>query len=698
MTIETQLKYGYIGRSSEQYSEEESLLACIQMIGYTYECSLKANELRSIYLNYKNENQEELISMICDEIKFSSRAVKLTRNSINEVSTPCLVQKNDGSFIILDSVSVTGLIVIDPFNGKETIPIQIMFDYLTSFGIELRPKLDFSDEKEDKDTIKLSTFWSKSVGIKKTIFKIFILSIFIQIFILSTPLLMQLVIDDVLVSSDLDLLLLLTIAFFIILVFQLICTGIRSLIISLFGTKLSVHMSSSLISHLFKLPMEYFESRHMGDIISRTNSLEQIRKLFTTTIVEGLVDGVMSIGLLMVMLFYSMHLTFLVLAFAVVYLLFRVVLYPHLRKAQKRLIVSRASKNSNLMESIRNIQSVKLYCKESNRLSLFDELNVLMSNDAIRLDKQNILFSLIKSAISGTQNIVVIYLSVHLVLNGDFSVGMIVAFLAYKNQFDNRVLNLIDKYMDFKIVSLHLNRLSDIAKTDEESFLGQRDLKHKIQGKLEIHNTNFRYPESNADIFSNLNLVVKEGESIAITGPSGCGKTTLLKVMLGLLRPSIGEIIVDGKNIRDIGLHNYRSQIGSVMQNENLLSGTLYDNISFFDTRPDYDFIEKCAKLAGIHDDIIATSNKYNTKINDMGVTLSSGQIQRIILARALYRRPKILFLDEATSNLDNHTESYVVESISDLNITRIFIAHREHSINSADRVIHFQDGVFTEI
>jgi ATP-binding cassette subfamily B protein RaxB len=266
---------------------------------------------------------------------------------------------------------------------------------------------------------------------------------------------------------------------------------------------------------------------------------------------------------------------------------------------------------------------------------------------------------------------------------------MLFAFLSYRGQFTARFTALIDKVYELRILKLHAARLADIVLTKREpdEVMRAPDVDEFVP-TLEVKKLSYSYSKNGPRIIDNLDLRVEAGEAVAIVGPSGQGKTTLLKLLAGLLAPHSGEIIAGGMPIRQMGLANYRSLIGVVMQEDRLFAGSIAENISFFDPTPDFAWITECAETASVHADIRAMPMGYYTYIGDMGSALSAGQRQRVMLARALYRRPKLLLLDEATSHLDVNNERAVNAAMRKLNITRIIVAHRPETIASADRVI----------
>jgi ATP-binding cassette subfamily B protein RaxB len=288
-----------------------------------------------------------------------------------------------------------------------------------------------------------------------------------------------------------------------------------------------------------------------------------------------------------------------------------------------------------------------------------------------------------------------------MVMANSLSVGMVLAFIAYKGQLTSRFANLIEQIIQFKMMRLHLDRIADIALTEQEANregVVSIPENNKPKGQLTLKNICFNYSDDQSPILNNVNLRLNVGDSIAITGPSGAGKTTLMKIMLGLLQPLSGKVLLDGKDITHLGLKNYRKKIAAVMQDDKLLAGSIADNISFFDPQPNYLKIEQCAHMSAIDDDISKMTMGYNSLVGDMGSNLSGGQIQRLLLARALYRSPCVIFMDEATSHLDKDNEAKITEQIQHLPMTRIMIAHRQETINMAQQVYSLNGGTLLNL
>ena len=362
------------------------------------------------------------------------------------------------------------------------------------------------------------------------------------------------------------------------------------------------------------------------------------------------------------------------------------------------MIQNSAKEQSNFLENIRGMQTIKLFGNESQRQGIWQNRYAEVINSEIRLGRLNISFDSFNKLLFGLENVLVIYFAALMVMSNSLSVGMVLAFIAYKNQLTSRFANLIEQIIQFKMMRLHLDRIADIALTKQEAnrdgeMAYTSDDEGKVIGQLTLDNICFSYSEDQASILNNVNLTLHAGDSIAITGPSGAGKTTLMKIMLGLLQPTSGKVLLDGKDITQLGLKNYRKKIAAVMQDDTLLAGSIADNISFFDPQPNYLKIEQCARHGAIHDDITKMTMGYNSLVGDMGSNLSGGQVQRLLLARALYQSPCVLFMDEATSHLDKDNEAKISEQIQHLPITRIMIAHRQETINMADKVFELKGG-----
>jgi ATP-binding cassette, subfamily B, bacterial CvaB/MchF/RaxB len=679
-----------------QSEAAECGLACMAMVASHHGHQLDLSALRNRYaVSLKGANLQHLIQL-GDQLALAGRALRLELDELSQLKLPCILHWNLNHFVVLKKVTKRHAVILDPAVGERKVAMSEVSDCFSGIALELTPTRGFS-KRDERIRLGLSAFWSRIEGLLPSLVKIFVLSLLLQLFVLASPYYVQLVVDEVLISADRPLLLVLALGFGLLMLVKVLTQALRGWVILYLGSSMNLQMATNLFRHLVHLPLSYFEKRHIGDIISRFGSLNKVRELLTNSLVEGVIDGLMASCVLVMMYVYSPTLASVVLATVLLYAALRWMLYRPMRESTEASIMAVADEQSNFMETVRGMQTIKLFGQQSQRLNIWQNRYSHAVNQNFLLGRWQISYQTINQLLFGIENTIVIFLAAVSVIDGLLTVGMLFAFLTYKTQFTERMAALIDKLVQLYMTRLHLERLSDIALTEKEqddSALGYRD----ISGALEVKQLCYRYSATDPLLFNNISFSIACGESVAIIGPSGGGKTTLAKVLLGLLPPESGKILADDIDIYQLGLGHYRQQVGAVMQHDQLMSGSLADNIAFFDPQKNMDKVIQSAMLAGIHQDIVSMPMAYNTLIGDMGSSLSGGQQQRLHLARALYRRPRLLLMDEATSSLDVELESHVNQSIKKLNITRIIIAHRPETIMSADRVLLLCDGNVTDV
>ena len=678
-----------------QNESAECGLACLAMIAswHGYDSDL-ANLRRRFPNSGRGANLSSLIRT-AGELGLRARPLRLEPEDLGELSLPCVLHWNLNHFVVLVRVAADHVLIHDPARGERRVSRREFDDSFTGVALELTPGADFKPVQE-RTQLKLSQLWNSSSGLLRAMGMLLALSFALQLFAILAPFFMQLVVDEVVVGANESLLTVLAVGFGLLMLIQVGTTWLRSMLLMLFSAQLSVQVAGNLLHHLLRLPMGFFERRHIGDISSRFTSLEQIREQLTSGLVEAIVDGVMMVGTLIMMWLYAPKLALVVLAALAIYGLLRLAFYRRPAADLEETSRSQPQRESNFLETLRAMQGIKLHGREAQREVLWHNHYVDTQNAQIRAGRLQLLQSSSNSTLFGLENILVIFLGASMVMAGTLTVGMLFAFISYKNQFGQKASGMVDKWMQFRLVRLHLDRVADVAleqperDPEEPVLLPPRGSEGLL---LEAQGLSFRYSPQDPWIIKDLDVRFEPGESVVLVGPSGGGKTTLMKVLLGLLEPEEGTIKLGGVDLRKLGFRQFRSMVGSVMQDDALLSGSIADNISFFAEEPDQSFIEECARAAAIHDDILRMPMGYQTLIGDMGSALSGGQRQRVLLARALYRRPSILFLDEATSHLDVQLEQQVNAAIAALKIVRVLIAHRPETIRSADRALALVGG-----
>ena len=455
------------------------------------------------------------------------------------------------------------------------------------------------------------------------------------------------------------------------------------------STLINVQWQSGLFDHLLRLPLAFFERRKLGDIQSRFDSLDTLRATFTTSVIGFIMDSIMVVGVCVMMLLYGGYLTWIVLCFTTIYIFIRLVTYGNYRQISEECLVREARAASYFMETLYGIATVKIQGMVGIRGAHWLNMKIDAINSGIKLTRMDLLFGGINTFVTACDQIVILWLGAGLVIDNQMTIGMFVAFSSFRGQFSERVASLTSFLLQLRIMSLHNERIADIALHEKEEKKPEIEIVADMGPiSLETNGLSYRYDSQSAPIFSALSLSVAPGESVAITGASGAGKTTLMKVLCGLFEPDSGRVLINGIDIRQIGINNYHRMIACVMQDDRLFSGSIRENICGFAEEMDEEWMVECARASHIHDVIMNMPMGYETLIGELGEGLSGGQKQRIFIARALYRKPGILFMDEATSALDSESEHFVNVAIKNMNITRVIIAHRETTLRTVDRVI----------
>jgi len=667
-------------------------LACLAMVADAHGLRTTLPELRGRFpMSLKGARLAQLID-IAQRMGFLTRALRLEPEALDRLRLPCVLHWDHNHFVVLRSIGRQRAEIADPARGQRSISIDELSKHFTGVALELSPAADFTP-RAVLPRLRLRQLTGPMRGLGRSLALIAALSLALQCFVLIGPFFLQWVVDQVLVSADRQLLVVLGIGFLLLLAMQVGIGLLRGWAVVHLSSQLGLQWGMNVFSHLLRLPLDFFEKRHMGDIASRMSSVQTIQKTLTTSFVEALIDGVMALATFAMMLVYSVRLAMVTLAAVALYLGLRAATFGAMRDRSERQLVAAAKQQTHLIESLRGIQSVKVCGAEPLRRDTYGNLMADTINQDVWLARLGLGFGSGSQLIFGAEKIAVIWIGAVLAMNSVFSVGMLIAYLAYKDQFAQRIAGLIDKWVEFRMLRLHAERVSDIALAAPDDADGQIEATYPDALPIVVEGLSFRYADGEPWVLKDCGFSIAPGESLAIVGASGSGKTTLLKLMLGLLAPTEGAISIGGRDIRKSGMRGLRERMGAVMQDDQLFAGSVADNIRGFSTDIDLDAVRRAAKLAAIDDEIERMPMGYHTLIGDMGSTLSGGQKQRVILARALCRTPDLLFLDEATSHLDGANEKLVNDAVRALGLTKIIVAHRAETIASADRVLVLEGG-----
>jgi ATP-binding cassette subfamily B protein RaxB len=635
-------------------------------------------------------------------LHLSCRALRIDLSALGHLRLPCILHWELNHFVVMKKVkkNTRGKILVtifDPAVGERTLKMESVSMCFTGVALELLPTSDFAP-RDDRRTISIKQLSGPIIGFRRALFKLAAITLGLQTLAICTPLFNQFIIDEVITSGDRELLTVMVLGLALAIIIQTVLSLGRSWLLIRWHVDISLQWGTRVFSHLCHLPFLYFQKRTLGDIASRFGSLATIQGSLSGLFAENTLDAVMAVLALGMMLLYSAKLTLAVVIAMAAYLLLRLIFYQPFREASRERLVLSAKENSFFLETVRAHLPVKLFGQEAQRSARWLNLKQDVLNRETATQKLTILFKLASTTIFSTQALLLFYMGATMVIENILTVGMLMAFISYATTFSQKILTMTDLAISIKLLDVHTQRLADIVTEPAEPRPDLQANWKNLKGTLTIRNLRFRYAEHDPWLIDGVDLTITAGQSIALTGPSGSGKTTLCKILLGLLPPTEGDILLDGIPIHRIGLQSYREMIGTVMQDDILLTGSLLENISFFTFPIDEERIRKCARLASIDQDIAAMPMGYQTMAGELGNIVSGGQKQRILLARALYREPRILVLDEATSQLDLQSERLVNDALAALPLTRIVIAHRNETIASCDRIVILDQGKMTEI
>lgn len=685
-------------RHVRQTEISECGLAALAMVASFHGLDIDLGVMRRQFAtSLRGTSLRSLIAM-ADQLGLSGRPLKLDLADLGGLTLPAILHWGMNHYVVIERIRRGEAFIHDPAGQARWLSLSEVSRQFTGVALELVPAAEF--ERADlRERLHLKQLWKRLFGFKRALVQALVLSIVIQAFTLASPYFLQVSVDRVVPAMDHDMLFVLAVGFALFAIVHVTASHLRAFVLLSAGTLLSYGIASNVARHLFRLPLSWFERRHVGDILSRFQSIAPIQQALTHGAIALVIDGSLAVLTLAVMFFYSALLATLAAVAFGIYLATRAISYRWEREASEAAIVQNAKEQSMMIETLRGISALRLYNREALRHAQWQNRLTDSFNASVSLSRIGIWQTSGSTLIFALEGIAAVWLAITLVIDARFTLGMVFAYTSYKMLFFQRAASLADQFIAFKLLSLHLQRLSDIALTaPDASFSEANDPGFSFAGSVEMKDVSFRYDKDGPDILRGVNLAVRSGEHVVITGASGEGKTTLLRILLGLLEPNGGEVRVDGRPLTSVGHRAYRSRVAAVMQEDSLFKGSVAENIALFDETIDMAGVVEAAKAASIDDDIRHMVMGYETPIGDMGSTLSGGQKQRILLARALYRSPLLLAMDEGTSHLDAERETRINQELSRLKITRIVIAHRSETIAAADRVYVLKKGTLQEL
>lgn len=670
-----------------QSTVSECGLACVAMIA-TYHG--RSEDLVSLRRRFEvSANGATLNSLIgvFESLGLAPRALRCELAEVRRLRTPCILHWGLNHFVVLRKAAGNSLFIHDPAQGRLRVSAREADRMFTGVALEVEALPPLRREAHVR-RLRLGDLVDVNRDFVASLAAAMLFAVMSEALLLAAPFYLQIVIDQVLLRGDYLLLNALALGFAMLAAFQVLAGAMRQLTTQFLSQTTVFSLSSRVLRHLLHLPVSYFRSRRLGDVQQRLQSLGKIQAFVTEAAPALVLDAFFLVLVCFLMFAYEATLSLYVAGAAVLYAAWRALVFGVTFEQANRLVRAEAAAQTHLLESLRAAQSIKLFAGESDRARCWQERFARRVNAQIRLGNLRVADGMMRQTVFQGLHLCIVYLLATRVMDGGISIGMMSAFIAYMGMFVTRVSGVIDRWFEYRLLRVPLDRLADIVFSEGEEVGRAGPAAPQLAGDVALRQVGFAYAGEQRAVIRDLSLRVGAGEFAVIRGPSGCGKSTLLRIIAGLEKPTSGAIHYDDRPAADWPVAVVRSQLGTVFPDDSLIAGSIGENIALFDPQPDRGRMHCAAELAHVDAVIERLPMAYESRIGDLGSALSTGQVQRILFARALYRRPRLLLLDEFTSGLDEDTERLVVASLARLRATRIVVSHSPLVMRAADRVI----------
>ncbi|MYB57864.1 MAG: peptide cleavage/export ABC transporter [Gemmatimonadetes bacterium] len=686
----------------KQHDQSDCGAACLGMICKYYKMPIGLNRLRDMSNVSRYGTSMAALAEAAETIGFITRGVRTGYEALMRTELPAILHWEGNHFVVLYQMNKKEVKIADPGVGIRKLSRAEFEKGWTNMALLLEYTDQVAENEPSQSSFK--RFFPLVRPYTGILIEVLLASLVLSLFGLASPIFMQTIVDQVLVHHDEDLLNLMLVGMVVVALFQMGTSTLRVYLIGYVSARLSIAMLSRFYRHLLALSMRFFALRRTGDLTTRFRENATIQRLLTDTTVSAVLDFIMLFVYLGLMFYYNAELTLVMLIFVPLSVGLTLIYTPILKSFSQRAFLARAEQSSVLIDSLHGIDVVKATAVErATRWHWEGKFTKEIQIGFQRL-KMQMLFGGIGSVINLLSSTVILWYGASLVIAGNLSVGQLMAFNALIGNVMGPIMGLIGIWPQVQEARIALDRLNDVYDTQMEDARQQGQglvLKH-LEGRVVFEGVFFRYGVGSDEpyVLNNIDLILEPGQKVAVVGRSGAGKTTLVKLLPRLFDPSEGRVTIDGMDVRDLSPHWLRRQVGMVMQEPFLFSGTIAENIAIGQTDADMDRILEVAKLSCVHDFVSDMPLGYETKVGEQGVGLSSGQRQRIAIARALYCDPKILIFDEATNALDTDSEQAIQANL-DLFLddrTALIIAHRLSTVRDADAIVVLDKGHIVEM
>ncbi|MCB1754650.1 MAG: peptidase domain-containing ABC transporter, partial [Gammaproteobacteria bacterium] len=700
-----------------QNAESDCAAACLTMICKHYGKDFTMGQIRELAnLSTASVTPTAVING-AERMGYSARAYALRFDDLKNVKLPAIVGWEDYHYLVIYRVTPKEVHVADPAEGIKKLKKE---EFMTGWSeamvkgtdteddqgvlIALEPTQRFEQQEVPKKPI--THFLNYILPYKRFFGEAMVAALTINLLGLASPLFIQTIVDTVVVHHDVSLLNMMLAGMVLVSVFSTLAGIAQNLLLAHTTARIDMRIMSEFYRHVLSLPMNFFLTRNKGEILARFGENQKIRMIISGSTVTVLLNTLMIVIYFLMMFGYSVSLTFAFMIFIPMYLGIIFYFTPRIKKISQEIFETNSQSQSRLIESLNGIETLKATANEYMARANWESAFVDNVNRGFHSAKLNLLSGSLNKLVSLSSQVVILWLGANQVMNGTLSIGELMGFNMLTGMVIGPVLQMVGLWNSLLEVRISVDRVGEILSvTPEQEPISSPDKVpanlSDCRGQIEFRKVNFSYVANEQENFvmREFDLAIEPGQRVAFVGASGCGKSTIAKMVLGFNMPANGECLIDGKEIRDVDLTSLRRNIGVVLQDSFIMAGTVAENIALGDPEPDLAAVTDAAKLAGAHEFIINYPVGYQTLIGEKGMGISGGQRQRVCIARALYRKPKILIFDEATSALDNESEKRIQENMQTIlrGRTSITIAHRLSTIVDSDMICFIADGKVAE-